>query len=147
MSYVENIDIKYNAYKSLWNGPIAGAQDEYNLDWYFKHGHQAFQAAKTASDALMALNDGIMYRTASNLKNRTHRAIMPGIVAIISALVFTLVFNYFINSYFVNPIISLTHKVQNILNTGKPLSIEIETKDELRDLASAIRDLSCMVRK
>jgi methyl-accepting chemotaxis protein len=147
MSYVEDIDLKYKAYKSLWMGPVAGAQSDYSLDWYFEHGHKAFQATKTAADALMGLNDEIMYQTASNLKNRTHRIIMPGIVAIVSALVFSLVFNYFINHYFVNPIISITHEVQKILNTGKPLNIKIETKDELRDLASAIHALSCLVRK
>ncbi|MBN2320053.1 MAG: MCP four helix bundle domain-containing protein [Acidobacteria bacterium] len=144
---VEDIDRKYGAYKAIWKDFSSGTPANYDMDWYFGHGHPAFLAVKAAAGELMALNDATMYQTASDLKNRMHRIIMPGIVAIVSALVFAFLFNYFIHRYFVNPIISITTEVQKILKTGKPFSVEIETNDELKDLASAIQDLSFQVRK
>jgi methyl-accepting chemotaxis protein len=144
---VEDIGLKYETYKDLWADSIAGGHGNYDRNWYFEHSHAAFQAVKTSADNLMALNETTIYQTASNLKNRMHRIIMPGIIAIVSALVFALLFNYFINRYFVNPIISITNEVQKILRTGNPSSIEIETDDELKKLASAINDLSSQVRK
>ena len=144
---VEDINNKYSAFQSLWKSTFSGAEGSYGMDWYLEHVHPAFQAVKTTADQLMAMNDATMYRTASDVENRMHRITMPGIVAIVAALVFAFVFNYFINHYFVNPIISITKEVQSVLMTGKPANIEIETNDELRDLASAIQDLSYSVRK
>jgi methyl-accepting chemotaxis protein len=144
---VEDINRKYNDFKALWMRSLEDAAGSYGMDWYFEYGHSAFQDVITTADKLMALNDATMYRTASDLENRMYRIIMPGMVAILAALVFAFVFNYFINHYFVNPIISITKEVQRVLRTGSPSNIEIETDDELKDLASAIHDLSFSVRK
>lgn len=144
---VEDIDRKYTDFKALWTRSLEDAAGSYGMDWYFEYSHYAFQDVITTADKLMALNDATMYRTASDLENRMYRIIMPGMVAILAALVFAFVFNYFINHYFVNPIISITKEVQRVLKTGSPSNIEIETDDELKDLASAIHDLSFSVRK
>jgi methyl-accepting chemotaxis protein len=144
---VEDIDRKYTDFKALWTLSLEDAAGRYGMDWYFEYSHSSFQDAITTADKLMALNDATMYRTASDLENRMYRIIMPGMVAILAALVFAFVFNYFINHYFVNPIISITKEVQRVLKTRNPSNIEIETDDELKDLASAIHDLSFSVRK
>ena len=77
----------------------------------------------------------------SVLKNRAHRAVMPGVVAIVAALVFTLVFNYFVNYYLVGPIIRITRGVQAFLDTGETFQAKIETRDELFLLASSLQQL------
>ena len=140
--YVDGIASKYRDFKDLWMEPVAGTEKERNLDWYFEEIHQAFQAAKSSVQELMMLNDETMYRTASSLQNRASRAIMPGIVAILSSLVFVLIFNYFINYYVIKPINILARAVANNVKTGAPINIEIETKDELHNLASAIKELA-----
>jgi len=141
---ISEIESTYQAYKTLWSD--AGELD-YDMEWYFEYGHTAFLSAKTPLNELTALNDATMYGTASNLKNRIHRIIMPGIVAVVSALVFALIFNFFINHYFINPLISITKAVQTSLRTRKFANIDIETNDELKDLASAVNDLSGLVPK
>ena len=144
MQSVDKIDREYEAYKSLWSDP---SKEDYNLDWYFEYGHTLYQSTKISIDELIAMNDENMYQTASELENRMERSIMPGIVAVVSALVFALIFNFFINRYFINPIISITKAVQKVLKSGNPTSIDIETNDELKDLATAVTDLSCLVSK
>ena len=86
-----------------------------------------------------------MYETASILKNRAQQAIMPGIVAISAALVFVILFNFFVNLYIVNPIISMIKSIENFLQTGEPTKLKIDTRDELRDLAASIANLTTMV--
>ena len=81
-----------------------------------------------------------MYQTASGLKSRARRAVMPGVVAILAALVFTLLFNYLVNYYVVNPIIRVTRGIQDFVHSGKPLDVRVETEDELADLLRAIRE-------
>ena len=140
-AHVKTIESTHNTFKSMWVKPIVGTKHEGNLNWYFQDVHKAFMDAKSAVTRLMELNDETMYQTASKLKNRAHRAVMPGIVAILSALVFTLLFNYFINYYVIGPIIRLTAGVRKFLVTNKPLDLSVETTDEIYDLTISIQNL------
>jgi HAMP domain-containing protein len=144
---VDAIETRYREYKSLWMKPMTGTNREPDLNWYFQEIHQAFLNAKAAVTGLMELNDKNMYQTASALKGRAHRAIMPGLVAVISALAFTLIFNYFVNLYVVNPIIKITKGIRKFIETREPVDIEVETKDELSELVSSVQDLIARLRR
>lgn len=141
---VEKIRKAYNAYSRLWDQPISGTSREGNLDWYFQDAHQAFKTVKAAVQDLMAINDHAMYKTASGLKNRAHRAVMPGVIAILSALVFTVLFNYFVNIYIVNPILSIIRAINGFTASDEPIHVKIDTNDELADLADSISNLAAM---
>jgi methyl-accepting chemotaxis protein len=143
---IEKVSAAYNIYRSNWDRPIVGTAYEGNLNWYFEKVHKEFNETKATVQELMTLNDIAMYQTASNLKNRARRAIMPGIVALSSALVFSLVFNFFVNLYIVNPILQLIKSIKKFLRSGEPVKLNIETKDELRDLADSIVNLSRLAR-
>ena len=146
MAYVDEIKAKYKAYKDLWAKPIVDTSKEGNLGWYFQEVHQAFQNVKFSIEKLVSLNDQTMYQTASALKNRAHRAIMPGIVSILAALIFTVIFNFLIHYYVVNPIIKITKGIQQFTETGVLPDVQIETPDELFDLVSSIQRLATEVR-
>ncbi len=143
---VERISAFYDQYRRKWDQPIVGTALEDNLNWYFREVHDAFLKAKGAVQELMAANDQAMYQTASQLKDRAHRAVMPGIVAILSALVFTLLFNFFVNLYIVNPLLAITHAVNHFNQTNESIRLNIDTRDELHDLASAVMDMSVLIR-
>jgi HAMP domain-containing protein len=143
---VDEVKSKYGAYKSQWMKPIVGTQQERNIAWYFNEVHHGFLEVKTSLERLMTINAQTMYDTASDLKNRAHRAVMPGIVAILSALIFTVIFNYIINYYMVSPIIKLAEGIDKFLKYRTPFEVNIESKDELRHLSNSIRELSSKVK-
>jgi len=143
--YIDKINSKYKKYRDNWDRPIVGTKYESDLNWYFEKVHGDFTQVKTAVEDLMAINDNNMYETASILKNRAHQAIMPGIVAISAALVFVIIFIFFVNLYIVNPIISMIKSIENFLQTGEPTKLKIDTRDELHDLAASIVSLTKMV--
>jgi hypothetical protein len=143
---VDEIEAKYKAYKDLWIKPIVDTSREGNLGWYFQEVHRAFQDVKLSVENLITLNDQIMYRTATDLKNRAHRAIMPGIVAILAALIFTVLFTFLIHYYVVSPIIKMTKGIQHFMETGDLPDVQVETHDELFDLVSSIQRLVGQVR-
>lgn len=145
-AYVDEIEARYKAYKELWIKPIVDTSKEGNLGWYFQEVHQGFLNVKLSVGKLMTLNDQTMYQTASELKNRAHRAIMPGIIAILAALIFTVLFNFLIHYYVVSPIIRTTSGIQHFMDTGELPAIQVETKDELFDLVSSIQRLVVQVR-
>ncbi|UCF95196.1 MAG: hypothetical protein JSW39_13940 [Desulfobacterales bacterium] len=146
-SLVDAIEKKYQQYEDLWIRPIVGTPREGNLTWYFQEVHQVFQEVKLSVEQLMSLNDRTMYQTASQLKNRAHRAIMPGIVAIVAAFVFTAIFNYFIHCFVVRPITHIIREIESFIRSGQPMKFKIETKDEIARLANAIHELELTLRK
>jgi methyl-accepting chemotaxis protein len=143
---VDEIEAKYKAYKDLWIKPIVDTSKEGNLGWYFQEVHRAFQDVKLSVENLITLNDQTMYQTATDLKNRAHRAIMPGIIAILAALIFTVLFTFLIHYYVVSPIIRMTKGIQHFMETGDLPDVQIETHDELFDLVSSIQRLVGHVR-
>ena len=130
----------------MWERPIVDTSKEGNITWYFAEVHHVFLSVKDAVNELINLNDRMMYETASALKNRSQRAIIPGIVAIVSALVFTLIFSYLINYYIVSPIIRITDRINKFKEKRVPFEVDIETKDEIFDLSEAIEHLCVSVK-
>jgi HAMP domain-containing protein len=144
--HLARIDSSYAAYKDAWIRPIVGTKKEGDLDWYYGEVHPAFLAVKEAVNALLALNDDEMYETASALKDNANRAAMPGIVAVLSGFIFSLIFTYFVQLYVIGPLIRITDGVQNFADRQKPFDVKVETKDELGRLASALQTLCSKVR-
>jgi hypothetical protein len=144
-THLESIQSKYHKYKSLWERPIVGTQKEGNIEWYFQNNHNSFLSVRLSLEDLIDLNDRAMYQMASTLENRSNRAIMPGIVAVISAFVFTLIFNFLVNYYVVSPLIKITERIKKFKENRTPFAVNIETKDELLYLANEIGDLCALV--
>ncbi len=101
-----------------------------------------FLDTKLAVQNLMTLNDTTMYQTASELETRARRATMPGIIAIVSAFIFSVIFTYFINLFVVTPIIRITQDIQKNLDSGIPFEVQVETEDELAKLADPRQEAS-----
>ncbi len=141
--YVEAILKAYELYRTHWQEAVAGAKQG-DLEWYYNLVHPAFSEAKKTVNQLMTLNDKTLYKTASALKNRARRSIMPGVIAIISALLFTAVFNFFINLYFIAPIKKLTSGIRNYMVTGERSGLRVSSRDEISDLAAAIEELTIL---
>ncbi len=104
---IQDLENQYANFKSHWERPIVGTDKEGDLKWYFNTIYESFINTTSAIEKLLILNQESMYASALDLKERAKRALMPGIVAIIAALFFVLMFNVFINAYFIRPIVDL----------------------------------------
>ena len=138
---VAAIEEAYGAYRDQLTRLAHTNDDQSRLTWYFNDGHSSFLAVKSAVADLMDLNDSTMYATARNLEGRAHRATMPGIIAIASAFLFSLLFSFLVNLYVVTPIISITQGIREFLKSGKSFTVQVETEDELSGLAASIHNL------
>ena len=105
--YIDTILNTYMAFNLKLMEPVFDTISRSRIDIYKTDVHKSFLNAKHAVNRLMDLNQKSMYNEAALLRDRSHRAIMPGIVAIIASLVFALLLSFFISSYFVSPIIKL----------------------------------------
>jgi NtrC-family two-component system sensor histidine kinase KinB len=143
--YLDSIRSSYGSYRNQWIRPVVGTQKEGDLDWYFQDLHQAFLDAKSSVNDLLIYNDRIMYLTATDLRNRSNRAIMPGIVAVGASLIFTLIFHFFVNYYVVSPLVRIKNSVNQFIDNKLPFNVEIETDDEISELAAAVGRLCLRV--
>jgi methyl-accepting chemotaxis protein len=139
--YVSRAAAAYAAYSTIWRKPIVDTEREGNLRWYNEETHPAFQKAKNAVNELIALNEESLYGTASALKQRTGRAVVPGTVATVAALVFSLVFAYLVNNFMVRPIVQITRGIEEFSRSGGEIRVSVATKDEIGDLARTVRGL------
>ncbi len=140
-SYVDQIQKDYLQFKTVWEKPIVGTDKEGNFTWYYNQSHQKFLDVKHAVKKLMKLNQETMYATSTELKNRSKRSVMPGIVSIIAAIVFTLLFNYYVHFYITRPIVKITKAVEDYSMCKKPFEVDIETNDEIGRLTNSIKAL------
>lgn len=146
-NYIEDIARKYRKYKQIWVRPIVGTYKEENLDWYYNESHEIFMNVKTSVQKLMDLNQESMYEEASNLREKAKRAIMPGIIAILSAFIFMFLFNFFISYYFITPLENLTEELENFYAGKQGLKTKIESKDELGRLKDAINQVIQKIKR
>lgn len=142
---IEEIRKEYEAYKTLWLMPIAGTGHEGDLRWYLESAFPAFLRVTTSVQRLSDMNDKGMYDAALSIGDKAHRSTMPGVVAMIAAMVLSLIFSYFVNVFMVSPIIQITGGIRSFLDTGAPFKVRVETSDEIGELASSVADLTSRI--
>jgi hypothetical protein len=143
--HLDSIQNAYRIFKKLWERPIVGTVKQGDFKWYFEKVHEQFLSLKKSINSLIALNDKNMYKMASDLRSKSKAAIMPGIIAVLSALIFTFIFTYLTNHFMISPIIKITNRIKMFIDRKVPFHIEIETKDELSDLEDSIRLLCDLI--
>jgi len=145
--YIKRTEESYLKFKAVWEPPIVGTSKENSIDWYFINSHSNFINAKNEIESLMVLNQDSMHKEALELKEQSHRALMPGIVAIVAALVFLVIFNFFISKYYVKPIDHLIRALRNFHSGIKNFDAEISTNDEFKEIEKEIQNLIYKLRK
>jgi HAMP domain-containing protein len=145
--YIHRIDSLYRVFKNEWRQPLGPLQNQVEIGAYHKEIHKSFLNVKSAVNDLMSLNQRSMFAEATMLKEKSHRAIMPGIVAIIGGLVFSLLLSFFISKYFVSPISEIAEAVKSFNTRDKALRTNIRSNDELKKLETEINGLIARLTK
>ncbi|MBU0489316.1 MAG: hypothetical protein KKA07_11865 [Bacteroidetes bacterium] len=138
---VAHIGHYYTIYKNKWQHPNGSSLRQGNIVWYLSDVHQNFLAVKKAVNDLMELNQTSMHTEAKGLSDRSKRAIMPGIVAIIAALIFSFILNFFISSYLIRPIRGLSKALKSYFPGSRDFDAGIKTKDEFKQLETRIQEM------
>lgn len=142
---VEEIKKNYSEFSRYWRELSLRPEDERNLDYYFSNIHGSFNETVASLDKLLNLNDETLYKTSVAIQSKSRRAIMPGIIAIIAAVVFTLLFTFFINNYVITPIIKITDGIKKFIRNKLPYDYTPDTKDEIANLSNQVSLLTSYV--
>jgi methyl-accepting chemotaxis protein len=73
------------------------------------------------------------------------KSITPGLVAMTAAIIFALLFSFFVNHYIVTPIVNMKNKIDEQIERGVPYEYDLEADDEISELSESIRILSTRI--
>ena len=80
-------------------------------------------------------------KKARRLEDNAYRATMPGFIALVIAIVIVLIFYYFVNLYYITPVLKIDSALKAYLDSKMPFKVTIEGKDEVYRLKERIESL------
>lgn len=138
---VEKISSDYDEFKLHWVNLKTGNVLNASLDWYNKNVHKYFLKVMNSIDELATLNNNALYNTSIDVREQARRALLPGIVAVITAILFTIMFSYFVNIFMITPLIEITKGMNNFIYKQIPFNYRAPSKDEISKLAETAQAL------
>ncbi len=120
----------------VWQGNY---QDK--RSWYFDRMYPVYMKLRGYIQELTAISQKALVENSKTLSESYYRSLMPCVVAVGIGIVLVMLFNYFINFYFIRPILSITKGISNYILYRKSYNVVIENYDELQDLNQNVAEL------
>jgi methyl-accepting chemotaxis protein len=105
------------------------------------------QAEVVRADSLYRVGQADFERAFRAMQANAYRALMPGIITLIVAVLIIVIFSFMIDRYYVGPIIRMSRALGNFLNLKVPYRVKLEGRDEARTLSEQIETLISMLGK
>jgi len=109
--------------------------------WYEEELRPVYNNLNKYKKQLGLMTQAALAENAKELQEGYYRSIMPGIIAVGAGLMLVLLFNYFLNIYFISPIILISKGIKNYREYNKSYSVQLENDDELQDLNSDVKSI------
>jgi methyl-accepting chemotaxis protein len=138
---IHSIDSAYANFNQQINHILQDQTEGNELSLYKSELNQEFKKLKKQVGLLLELNQTSLYATSGKLKDKATRAIMPGIVSIFAAILFSIVLIFFISRYFVNPLQELTKKIEAYKPGSQAIGANIDSSQEFSELENAVDNL------
>lgn len=141
--YADSVLYAYTSYiiimneaPKVWQGDYAGRRS-----WYFNKLHPVYMKLRGYLQKLSLTSQEALTENSITMTDSFYRSIMPGVVAVMVGLVLVVLFNYFINFYFVNPVYKISQGLSDSLYRKRSYNIVVDTDEELQNLNGNIKEL------
>jgi HAMP domain-containing protein len=128
---LDSIKVAYEGYRSS----ITAHAQRGTIELYYDELYPAFLTTMHAIDRLRIVNQDEMYSEALQIADQSYRATLPGLVLVVAAILFTVLFAWLLSEYTVKPLRKLVHSVELWRSTGQYRRPDIHTGDEIQELA------------
>ncbi|MDR1341513.1 MAG: hypothetical protein LBK58_15900 [Prevotellaceae bacterium] len=99
----------------------------------------AYESFTKAANRMGVFSQNTISKSSVELKNNFYRLVIPLIVAVTAGLLLVILFNYFINFYFINPILKIIKGVKGYSENKQTYNVKIDTRDEINELNKEIK--------
>ena len=112
-----------------------------DMNWFVGVYKTSYYDLTASIKNFMVSSQSVMDAKTAQLESNAYRAIMPGIIALAIAIIIIVMFSYFIDLYYVRPVLTITEGLHNYLNSKIPFKITMEGRDEVHKLKEYIEAL------
>ena len=110
-------------------------------DWYFDRLQPVYIKFRSYIMTLTSVCQDALIRNSESLQDGFYRSLMPGLVSVLLGLLMVVLFNYFINSCLVNPLLKIKRGISDYRAFGKSYNVKIDTNDEIERLSDDVKDI------
>ncbi len=137
----DSLSLAYSNYLKVVNEApeIMKLKRSERIKWYFEKLSPAYNNLKKHKKELSTITQQALIDNTRNLQDGFYRSIMPGIIAVCAGILLVLLFNYFINLYFITPVLMIIDGIKKYKVYRKSYNIQFDNDDELQDLNSDIK--------
>jgi methyl-accepting chemotaxis protein len=139
----DSLSLAYSEYVKIINEApaVMKLSKQERTEWYFRELSPAYKNLKYFKKKLSTITQQALIDNSKDLQDGFYRSIMPGIIAVAAGLLLVLLFNYFINLYFIAPVIMIMNGIKKYKAYKKSYNIQFDNDDELQDLNNDVHSL------
>lgn len=116
-------------------------RESLDVEWFVETYSTSYFNLTSSVKDYMTWSQYSLSRRASQLKNNAYRAIMPGILTLVVAIIMIFVFAYLLDYYYTRPMLAVSRGIRNFLRNKTPFYVKLEGRDEIRTLKENIDEL------
>lgn len=141
---LQGFDSIYSAsilYNRVVNDYLTDSLHRDNVGWYVNIYKTSYADLTSSIKNFMISSQRVTDLKTQRLEENAYRATMPGFIALVIAIVIVVIFFYFMNIYYIAPVVKLTEGLQKYLDAKIPFKVKIEGRDEVHRLRESIERL------
>lgn len=121
-------------------------KEDVKIEWFVDVYRTTYFNLTAAIKQYMIASQQNLMEKASHLKSNAYRAITPGIITLLVAIIMIVMFSYLIDTYYTRPILSINKGLRNFINNKMPFTVKMEGRDDIFRLKENIEELISMYR-
>ncbi len=139
----DSVEYSYSAYMlaSMELEKVVESDFIDTRDWYFDRLQPRYDRLRSDIDALMSSLYKDLHRHTRDFDSGFYRSIIPGSVAVIVALLLVIMLLFFINSYYIRPLLSIHKGLGSYRSFNKKYGVDFDGDDELKEINEGIKEL------
>lgn len=110
--------------------------------WYFDRLYPVYRALRGYLMKLTSISHQALAGNSQTLRESFYRSLMPGVVAVGIGIVLIFLFNYFVNRYFISPILAIIRGIGSYRQFNKSYNVQFDGDDELQQLNKSVKELA-----
>lgn len=140
---IDSVRVSFDLYLSVVQEIDSVWSEDFDIrrEWYINRLLPRFFHLRESVGVISERSGFALEDSYISLKESFYRSIMPGVVAVGVGIVLVILFNLFLNTYLINPMIKINRGVRDYKEYNKGYSVKIESNDDLRELNEGITDL------
>lgn len=143
VAIADSLALSYSKYLSVISNSrgIMSESIEKRKEWYENDLKPVFTDLRKYKKELGVLTQGALAQNTNELQEGYYRSIMPGIIAVGAGIVLVLLFNYFVNIYFISPILLISKGIKNYRDFRKSYTVQLDNDDEIAEINSEVKSI------